>query len=535
MQILRIIIFILTFISFNTRLDLNAKPKLIVVLVVDQIRYDYLPTFENYFTSSGFKKFTQNGVNFTNCKFDYIGTVTCVGHATISTGANPKEHGMIGNAWWEGKYVACTDHNNDKNEWKLTPETLLLSTIGDELKKQYPNSKVFSISGKDRASIMMGGILSDGTYWIDYSKGQFRTSDYFKNNLHSWMEDFNKTSPFDKYFNKVWERSLPESYYLFEDYSPFEASTLGLGNTFPKTLNGGNPKEVTSSFYASMALTPHAGEVIFDLSVLCLENEQLGSDNDPDILWIGLSNIDAIGHAYGPESQEIQDAFIKTDSLIAKFISAVESRLGSNEVLFVLTGDHGVAPVPEKIRDTVKAGRFSSRAFVDRLNEHLRKKFGLLSDDAKYVEISLEPNLYFNVDGIKTAGLKLDLVLDEVKLLAKEYNEIEYFLKNDELKLFSSENNIDKFENNFISGKSGQIMYSLKPFYIFKSDGVGSTHGSLYDYDTHVPFALYGLNLQSKSITEKCSPADIAPTLAKILNVELPGERSGKSLIELIK
>lgn len=535
MQILRIIIFILIFILFNTRLDLNAKPKLIVVLVVDQIRYDYLPTFENYFTSSGFKKFIQNGVNFTNCKFDYIGTVTCVGHATISTGANSNEHGIIGNAWWDGKYFACTNHDDQENEWKLTPQSIELSTLGDELKKHYPNSKVFSISGKDRASIMMGGKSSDGTYWIDYSKGQFRTSDYFKNNLHSWLVDFNNTSPFDKYFNKVWERSLPESHYLYEDHSPFEASPAGLGNTFPRTLNGGTPKEITPSFYSSMALTPHAGEVIFDLSFSCLENEQLGTDIDPDILWIGLSNIDAIGHAYGPESQEIQDAFIKTDSLLAKFISNVESRLGTNNVLFVLTGDHGVAPIPEKIKNTVKAGRFSSRAFVDRLNEHLRKKFGLLSDDAKYVEISLEPNLYFNVDGIERVGLKLDLILEEAKLFAKERNEIQYFMTNDELIIVSSDENIDKFNNNYIPGKSGQIMYGLKPFYIFKSDGVGSTHGSLHDYDTHVPFALYGLDFLPKNISESCSPADIAPTLAKILNIELPGKRSGKSLIELIK
>jgi predicted AlkP superfamily pyrophosphatase or phosphodiesterase len=532
-KIFRIVIFIIFVFNFYTYLE--AKPKLIVIIVVDQIRYDYLPTFEKYFTAYGFNKFTQNGINFTNCKFDYIGTVTCAGHATISTGSNPSEHGIIGNAWWEGKYFACTDFDDSEGNWKLTPQSLMLSTLGDELKKHHVNSKVFSISGKDRASIMMGGKLSDGTFWIDYSKGQFRTSDYFNNSLPTWLASINNQSPFDKYFNLPWERSLPESYYLYEDFSPFEASPIGIGNTFPRILNGGNPKEITSRFYSSIALTPYAGEVILDVSISCIENEKLGIDSDPDILWIGLSNIDAIGHAYGPESQEIQDAFIKTDSLLAAFISKIEDRIGKNNVLFILTGDHGVAPVPEKIQDKVDAGRFNSKTFVDRLNAHLRSKFGLLKNNSKYVEASLEPNLYLNINEIEDAELELPLILEELKLLAKEHKEIEYFLTNDELTIMSDDKNIKKFNNNFILGKSGQIMYGLKPFYIFRSDSTGSTHGSLHDYDTHVPFALYGLDLNSKVITESCSPADIAPTLAELLNIELPGKRSGKSLIELIK
>lgn len=515
-------------------INLSAKPKLVVIIVVDQFRYDYLQTFYPFFTSNGFKKFSDEGINFTNCKFDFIGTVTCVGHATISTGANPRVHGIIGNAWFDGKYFPCIDYYENEESWKLTPQSLMLTTIGDELKRKFPASRVFAISGKDRASIMMGGMLSDGTYWIDYTNGKFRTSDFYKRDLPKWLVDFHNSSPFDKFFKKTWERSIHAEHYLFDDDSEFEASPTGIGNTFPRILGGGNPDSITSNFYSSMALTPHSGGVILDLAEKCIEHELLGRDDEPDLLWIGLSNIDAIGHAFGPESQEIQDSFIKTDSLLAKFMIKIENQLGIENVLFILTGDHGVAPVPEKIKNSIDAGRFSSRAFVDSMNKHLRTKFGQLKNNEKFVEISLEPNLYLNVDAILSSDLNLSLIINELKSYSKTYHEIEYFFGENDLSELSSEVR-EKFENNFIPGKSGQIMFSLKPFYIFKSDGVGTTHGSYHDYDTHVPFALYGSNLKPKTLGLKCSPADIAPTLAEILGFNLPGFRCGKSLIDLIK
>ncbi|MCX8009829.1 MAG: alkaline phosphatase family protein [Ignavibacteria bacterium] len=517
----------------------HDKPKLIVVISIDQMKYDYLQTFNKFYSNGGFSRLSKDGVNFTNCNIKYAGTVTCVGHATVSTGALPSEHGIVGNTWFEeqlNKNNPCTE-SVEMNVTSIDRSSinLKLTTLGDELKKRYPKSKVISISIKDYVAIMLGGNNSDGTYWYDYDTGLFTTSNFYKHKLPDWLERFNQKKPAEKYFNSTWERSLPEDKYLFKDSSLYEATPQGLPNTFPKKLFGSDSTKITKSYYSTFPFAPQSTSVLLNLAIEAIENENFGRDNHPDILWIGISNPDFVGHAFGPMSQEIQDVMIKTDSLLAIFLNGLDKRIGKKNYLVVLTADHGVAPIPEEISYKFDAKRFDSKSFVMNLNNFLEGEFGKPTDSLSYVLRCLDPHLFLNKKLLKEKNISVEQIYNTSKrFINKQYPEMVHFYLSSEVNQNHKFDDDRKFFKNInYNSRSGDILIGLKPFHIFHGGKVGTTHGSIYDYDTHIPLIFYGMNLKHKVIDAECSNSDIAITLASVLKIKLSGKRSGSNLMKL--
>ncbi len=522
-------------------------PKLVVFISIDQFRYDYLTRFRSYFGPDGFNYLLDNGANFVNCNYEHATTETAVGHSIMMSGTYPYRSGIVANEWYDralGRRVYAAEDTSAnilgiQKQSRVdgrSPRNFQGTNLGDQLKLATNGAaKVFGVSNKDRTAILMAGKLANAAYWIDDKEGKVVTSSYYMSDYPQWMNDYNAARPFDKWRDSSWTLSRDEKIYpaVPEKYLNNYTEAYGMGTAFPH-----KPASATD-YYKSLSRTPFGSIALLNLTKEVAVKENLGADAVPDILCVSFSPNDYIGHQFGPLSREVMDMTLRTDGYISELIKFIDRRVGLNDVIFVLTADHGVAPIPEEMNDKkIAAGRISIQAVYKIINEAMTDKYGKPGTERTYVDTVLEPSIYLNNKALAEKNIDKNEAEDYISaLLLKKTESVFRVYKSNDLALGNVSHDAisSHVEKNFYPSRVGDLILVLKPYYIW-SYGKGTGHGQPHSYDTHVPLIVCGKNwIKAGTFANGCSPADIAPTLAAILEIEYPSGCDGKILKEAIK
>jgi predicted AlkP superfamily pyrophosphatase or phosphodiesterase len=453
------------------------KPKMVIGIVIDQFRYDYLTRFRGDY-SGGLARMLTRGAVFTNAFYEHFPTVTAVGHSTLMTGATPSLSGIIGNEWYDreaGKAVTsvsdpATKRLGAKDAEGASPRRMLVSTVGDELKTATRGkSRVIGISIKDRAAILPSGHFCDGAYWFDGETGNFVSSTFYFADMPQWAKAFNGARVPDHYLNAEWKPLIPNP-----DYPPFSR----------KMAAAPGP-----SFYGALEGSPYGNELIEAFAERAIEGEQLGRRGVTDLLTVSFSSNDYVGHEMGPDASEVRDISIRVDRTIGKLFDFVDKRIGLADTLIVLTGDHGVPQVPEVLAERkMPGGRLSGKTIAEAMENALTERFG----SGKWIVGWTGPAPYFNRDLIRSK--KLDEV--EVERVAAEAvarlpHIFRVYTREQLLRGALSEDAIArKVINGFFPSRASDLVIIEEPYWIQSAHG--TTHGSPFVYDTHVPVLFMG-------------------------------------------
>lgn len=519
-----------------------AKPvRLVVGIVIDQFRYDYLTRFADQFGEGGFKRLLNGGAVFTNANYIHVPTYTACGHATFMTGSIPGMDGIIGNEWYDrdlGKRVTSVIDSKVKllggrdGAAGMSPSRLVGSTIGDELKLESAGqAKVVGVSLKDRSAILPAGKHPNGAYWFDLNTGNLVSSTYYFNDLPEWVKKFNHDMRPDRFFGKRWEKLLPESSYRRSTADEMPYEKFSAGNKFPYTITGGE-ETPGPRFYTQFQYTPFANDYLIDFAKAAIESEQLGADDVTDLLTVSFSSNDLVGHSYGPYSQEVQDMTLRTDRTLAELFNYLDRKIGLDRVVIALTADHGVAPVPAHAQQLGFGGTIEPKSVKDAVQNALNKSFG----DEKWILDFVNGNFYLDEAAIERHKLNVeDVERVASQAVMKIAGIAECFTRSQILSGRLPQTKAARaVTNGFYPQRNGNLVVVPQPFF-FIGENITTTHGTPYSYDTHVPVILYGAGVAPGAYVAVASPADIAPTLAAMLKIEIPSNSVGRILSEAIR
>lgn len=523
------------------------QPKLVVVISLDQFRYDYLVRFREHFVKDGFNYLLNNGANFSNATFKHSLNMTGPGHAVLLTGSYGNQNGIISNDWYDvagNRSVYCADDPASKlvgaDKPGMSPANLIGSTFGDELRMSTSfRSKVISISNKDRAAVLMGGKLASAAYWMEDST--FVSSTYYMKELPAWVSRFNASGRANSFFGKVWNRILPENAYsiMDKDSVRYERGNDGLGTTFPRKIFGNDPSKITKSYYYALLTSPFGSELLAEFAKETIINEALGTRGITDLFCIGFSSNDYVGHSFGPNSHEVMDMTLRTDRILADLFKFIDKRIGLRNCLFVLTSDHGVAPIPEFILDhhpSADAGRLGSKEFETSCEGFLTKAFGKPDGDVRWVKKYSGANIYLNRQTIEGTKLNIELVARALADSIRRLPQIAAAYSREQMMMMQPNSPTEqRMRKSFHVERSGDVFCALKPYYLLGGGSSATSHGSPYDYDAHVPVILVGSGIRPGTYAGEISPADIGPTLSAILGVMFPAGRDGRVLTEVLQ
>lgn len=518
----------------------SGQPKLIIGIVVDQMRNDYVYRYWNRYGNGGFKRLIQSGYYFKNAHYNYVPTYTGPGHSSIYTGTTPRIHGIIANEWFDkqnGVMQYCVDDDNASSvgtpsgEGKKSPHLQISSTLGDELKiSSNGKSKVYGIALKDRSAVLPAGHAADAAFWYDDSTGYFVSSSWYLKTLPDWVNNFNATNLPKQYLQKGWSTLYPlESYTAsLQDNNPYEkAPNKKDSPVFPYDY----AKQIAASNFAILKATPYGNTITKDMAIACLKNEKLGKDDYPDILAVSFSSPDIIAHSYGPRSVEVEDVYLRLDKDLEEFLKVLDAEVGNGNYLVFLTADHGGADVPAHLHDEqIPAGYLKAEDVNKRVKLFLQQQFG---DSALFLNGSNE-----------------QIFLNE-KLLAKHNREnVEQQLSNFLLNITGvaeaypshtiKNGGFDKrdlrllIQNGFNHKRSGNVVYTLQPAWMDYGKK-GTTHGAAYSYDTHVPLVFYGSGIKSGESFSYTRITQIAPAIAEVLKISKPNGCTDDAPDKLLK
>ena len=544
----------------------QKRPKLVLLIAVDQFRYDYLERFGDLFGPNGFRRLLRDGASWTQSNYDHMPTYTAPGHGTMMTGAYPAESGIIGNEWLDrasGKRVTSVSDESVKllgglpNDPASSPWRLMASTVGDELRlATNDRAKVIGISVKDRSAILPAGRHANAAYWFSWTSGTMVSSTYYFNQLPAWVTAFNAAKPAKQYFGAKWERLLPESEYvkrLGADNPSWENVTAaGDTNSFPHTITGGAKTFEDRNFYTALDYSPFTNEILLSFAQQAIVNEQLGQDDDTDVLTLSFSANDYVGHRFGPYSQEVMDVTLRTDRTITTLLDFVDAHVGLANTLIALTADHGVSPIPEHAAALGLGGaRVPFASVMGKIQAAISARYnpqGKSPDPtADYLlrfteagtsrEWFLNNNIYFNYDALKRDGVNVDELSAVVVAAALTVPGIARCFSRSQL-LRGATSITDPIERRALHGfypaRSGDVVMVADP-YKYIAETITATHGSPYSYDTHVPTIIMGAGVTPGRYLEPASPADIAPTLSALLRITPPSNSTGRVLIEALR
>ena len=534
-----------------------------LLIVVDQFRYDYLERFGDLFAANGLRRLLRDGASWTQSNYDHMPTYTAPGHATMMTGAYPAETGIIGNEWLEhpAKRVTSVSDESVKllgggpNDIGASPSRLMASTVGDELRlATNDRSKVIGISVKDRSAILPAGRHANAAYWFNTTSGNMVSSTYYFNQLPNWVTTFNNIRPADKYFGAKWERLLPPEEYVRRagpDSPSWETvgSASGDTNAFPHTITGGATTP-GPAFYAALDYSPFTNDLLVSFAQQAITNEQLGQDDDTDVLTISFSANDYVGHRFGPYSQEVMDVTLRTDRQIGTLLDFVDTRIGLSNTLVTFTADHGVSPIPEHAATLGLGGaRLSTSDLFAAIRKALTARYNpqgkspdpsadyLLKESGTMREWFINSNLYFNYDALRRDGVNVEEFSQVVAAAALSVPGIARCFTRTQL-LRGAISITDPIErralHGFFPARSGDVVMVPEP-YKYLGDTITATHGSAYSYDTHVPTIIMGAGVNPGRYLEAATPADIAPTLSALLRITPPSNATGRVLVEALK
>ncbi len=533
---------------FVTQALFARSPDLVVVISLDQFRYDYLERFKQHFGETGFKYLLANGANFSNASFKYAKTSTGPGHATLLSGSYANGHGIIANDWFNrtlDKEVYCFEDLSVQIVGKKgdgrSPRHMIASTIGDELRLNTSfRSKVISISNKDRAAIPMGGMMPTGAFWM--SESLFVTSTYYMNTLPGWVRRFNESGLINSFFGKKWTRALPEAAYagLDNDGAEYEAGNNGLGKVFPHPVRGNDTSKITSSYYWALLASPFSADILSTLAKQAVSAENLGKRGVTDVLCVGFSVTDEIGHSFGPNSHEIMDMVVRMDGVLADFLSFLDRHVGLKNCLIVLSADHGVAPIPDfilKNHPAANAGWVSWSAISRACEDVLVNRYGTPPQGKKWIRRIVASNVYIDKSVVASVsrasiGEASRLVADTLRSIAQ----VATAMTASELSGAFTHNPLEnRLKRSFYLSRSGDVVYALKPYWVSGKTGDGAKHGEPYEYDAHVPLVIVGQGVRPGKYHTEASPVDIAPTLSALLGISFPAGRDGRVLHEALE
>lgn len=534
------LLFVLIFFISFTYAQQFEKPKLVVGIVIDQMRYDYLYRFYQFYGNDGFKRLMNEGSNFTFAHFNYELTSTGLGHSSIYTGTTPFYHGIIGNDFYDKKLkksVYCVNDpevksvGSDDALGQMSPKRLLTTTITDQLKlATNGRSKVISIAIKDRSAVLPGGHNPDGAYWYDEKTGDFITSTYYMQELPKWVKDFNKRKLPDLYLSQEWQLSLPIENYKINppDESKYEKDLFNEGKTsFPHKFN-----HLTGvDRYENIRATPFGNQLLVEFVKASLENEALGKGNETDFLAISFSSTDIMGHEFGTFSYELMDMYIKLDKQLAELLKALDMQVGKGNYLLFLTADHAALETPAYLRDNrMPTGGLNTRAFSDSVKNFVLNKYGTKD----LIENISNRQIFLDRDVIKNKNLDIHKVQQEVAdYLRDTFPVITSIFTRDYLETQVSSRNQNNFLlNGFNPSLSGDIAFDLRSGYLPNFMEKGTTHGTTYNYDTHVPLIFYGWKVPKQTINNAVYITDIAATIADMLKITEPSASIGIPLLK---
>ncbi len=535
-----IVLILVILAGFGTEAQNLQRPKLVVGIVVDQMRWDYLYRYyDRYADKGGFKRLLNQGFSCENTMINYTPAVTACGHSSIYTGSVPSITGITGNLWWDydlNREVYCVEDKTVKTVGSnsvlglMSPKNLLTTTIGDELRLATNfNAKVIGIAIKDRGGILPVGQGANAAYWYDNTNGNWISSTYYMNELPKWVADFNARKLVDQYYQQGWNTLYPINTYTQSDAddNPYEMKPFGK-NSFPydtKALIGKN--------YGIIASMPQGNTFTLELAKAAIAGEKLGADNITDLLAISLSSPDYIGHAYGPNSIEEEDNFLRLDKDLGNFMDYLDSSVGKNQYIFFLSADHGVAHVPGFLKEHhIAAGNSDMPAEMQQLNAQLNVKFG---KDNLVVGI-YNTQVCLNHGLIDSTGLNTDDIKNFcIKQLSTQPSIARVFAI-DKLPAAALNPKVKELvANGYYPRRCGDIQIILQPQVLDGFLTGGTTHGLWNPYDTHIPLLFYGWNIRPGKSNKEVNITDIAPTLSALLHIQMPNGCVGKPIEDITK
>lgn len=511
-----------------------AKPKLVIGIVIDQMRYDFLYRYAAKYGKGGFRRLMNEGFNSRNAQYPYVPTYTAPGHSSIFTGSIPAINGMVANDWYSRslkREIYCTDDStvhtvgSTGKAGEMSPRNLLVTTITDQLRlSDNFRSRVIGISQKDRASILPAGHTANAAYWLDSQSGNFITSTYYMAALPAWVTTFNALKSADSYLSKPWNTLLPIDTYTestadnmaYENPLPGETSPV-----FPHDLPGIRKKDTEL-----IKSTPFGNSLSKDFAISCIEHEQLGKKGATDFLTLSFSSTDYVGHSFGPNSIEIEDTYLRLDRTLSELLSFLDSYLGKENVLVFLTADHGVASIPAFNEAHQLPGTVVDAQVLKQLKTIAATEFG----DANLIEHIVNDEIYLDHALMKQKKISRTELYTSLKEALQHCEGIHTLLDLNNLSQASlPESEISFFKNGFNEKRSGDFQIVTEPGSFF-GHAKGTTHGSYGTYDTHVPLLWYGWTIKNGESSERVSITDIAPTLANMLDIMEPSGSIGKVL-----
>lgn len=502
--------------ALHSQQAVRKEPRLVLLIAVDQFRYDYLTRFRDEY-KGGFDRLLRNGANYVNANLEHYPTVTAVGHSTMMSGATPQTSGIVGNDWFDreaGKDVTSVSDDDTKllggsATAGASPHRLLVDTVGDELKRaHHDRSKVIGISLKDRASILPVGHMADAAYWYDTRTGDFVSSTYYFKQLPEWVQTFNHLRLPDKFAASEWH---------FNAAAPADVFTM--------------PREPGAKLSAAVYSSPFGNELLEQFTENALRQEKLGQHESTDLLTVSFSSNDAIGHTYGPDSPQVHDMCIRTDRELGKLFAYLERTIGMQHILVILTADHGVMPLPEDLRrDRMPGGRMENATLFDPMQKALAARFGA----GEWLLKTAGSSPYLNLNLI--AEKKLDrsevervaaAAIAGVPHVSRVYTRQQLLLGQ-----VSGDKLSEKVVRSFNARRSGDLEVLLDSYWI--RGATGTTHGTPYSYDTHIPLIFMGPGIKPGRYVRPVALNDLAPSVATMLDIEIPDGSVGRPLSEMM-
>ena len=539
-----IILGCLLFSQFSFAQEYSAReierPKLVVGIVVDQMRQEYFYRFHDRYVEGGLKRLMHDGFMMQNGHYNYIPTYTGPGHASVYTGTTPATHGIIGNNWYiramdddiycaEDSTVSAVGGSESKG--KISPRNLLTTTITDELRfATGKRSKVVGVAIKDRGAALPAGHLGDA-YWFDGSTGNFMTSDYYYEELPAWVKSFNERKLAAKYLDQTWETLFPIETYIqgASDDNEFESPFKGKARpTFPYDLkklqkdNGG---------LGMISSTPYGNTFTVDMAMAAIQGEKLGQRGETDFLAVSFSTPDYIGHRFGPQAIEVEDNYLRLDRDLAKLFDYLDKEIGKGQYLVFLTADHGVADVVNYMKsERVTAGSLDTKALTTGLDNFIKEKYG----EGDWISNFSNQQIFLNRELIAEKGLSLAEVQTEISDYLLTFDGIKETYTGETMRNQEFTTGLKHLlQMGYNHKASGDVMVVMEPAWLANA-GKGTTHGTGFTYDTNVPIVFYGWGVKPGSSSRYATITDIAPTLSMMLKTRLPNGATGQPILEIV-
>lgn len=515
----------------------TSAPKLVVGMVVDQMRWDYLYRYSNRYTDDGFKRLLREGFSCESTYIPYLPTHTAPGHTCIYTGSVPSLHGIMGNSWYsreQKRMVYCTEDDSVQTvgstsaAGKMSPKNLMASTITDELRLSSNfKSKTIGIALKDRGAILPAGHSASAAYWFDNASGGWISSTHYMKALPEWVSRFNARKLPDQYLKQNWKTLYPINTYALStaDSKPYEGELAGEDNTFEHIT-----EKITTNKYESFRNTPYGNAYTLEMAKATIEGEDLGKRGVTDFLAVSLSSPDYIGHTFGPNSIEVEDTYLRLDRELAVFLQYLDKVIGTGNYLMFLTADHGAAHSPGFLHEhQIPAGETGDLAVRKYLNEALQRHYNIpnlvasVSNYQVFLNDSLLAHNRLEKEAVKTFVVRALVTYSGIDK-AVDFNDLHTAALPEALKSI--------IINGYSQRLSGDVQYIFKPQW-FDGWGTGTTHGMWNPYDSHIPLIWFGWKVKPGKLYREVYMTDIAPTLAALLQIQTPNAAVGKVIEEV--